>query len=266
MSRLSKGCQLDAGRHRYTPFHVALARGVASAAALPARVDLSPFAPSIMDQGPVGSCEGHRGSTATYLTLNKAGAPLPWVPSPDDIYRLARCFDLGDLMPASLDDVGTETNSVIRAIGEFGMRPMGALVGGRNSDCDPDSAARPPVLAELEKDAATLVIGAYQITSTGAQKLADVKAALASGLAVAVDSFVDMAFEDWSAGDAPFGVPDYRDPEGGGHAICAVGYDGNTVDIINSWGSSWGDSGHIRVSAAFIEQADCFAWAARRSS
>lgn len=263
--RLAKGCTLDAGRHRYTPFHVALARGLA-APAVPARHSIEAFAPEVMDQGPVGSCEGHSTAGAIYTTLNANGAPLPWVPSPLGIYNLALALDRGDPTAGALEDLGTETNTVLRVVHEFGVRPMGARVEGRNSDCDIASALREPLLGEIEADAQQLLIGAYQITSRGAQKLADVKTALASGFAVRVDSFVDMAFEDWQAGDAPFGKPDLNDPNGGGHALYAVAYDGDVVTIRNSWAADWGDGGDIRVSAAFIEQADCFAWSVRRPS
>ena len=268
MSRLAKGCKLDAGRHRYTPFHIALARGLAVGIveAVPASVDLSHYAPAVMDQGQVGSCEGHSSAGAIYTTLARAGASMPWVPSPLGIYNLALALDRGDPSGGALQDLGTETNTVLRVIHEFGVRAMGPLVEGRYSDCSMAGALAEPKLGELEQDGLELLLGAYQITSTGARKLADLKTALASGFAVRVDSFVDMAFENWSAGDAPYGTPDTSDPDGGGHALYAIGYDGDVVTIRNSWGSDWGDGGNIRVSAAFIEQADVFAWNVEVSS
>jgi len=34
------------------------------------------------------------------------------------------------------------------------------------------------------------------------------------------------------------------------HAVAAVGYDADTIKIRNSWGQSWGEAGHVRVSTA----------------
>lgn len=255
----AKGCKLDRGLHRYTPFHVARMRGLVSVPT-PASVDLSAFQPPVMDQGPCGSCEGHSSAAATYTSFAKAGEKLPWVPSPAGIYTLARCVDRSD--PSQpLADVGTETNSVLRAISEFGIRPMGALTSdGRYSDCEPSNVNNEPNLGQLEQDGLMLVVSPYAITTTGEEKWADYKAAMANGFAVRVDSFVDMAFENWSAGDKPFGVPDYTDQRGGGHALYSAGYSGDNGDVTNSWGLQWGMNGHIVVSKAFILQCDVTAW------
>lgn len=261
MARLARGCSLDRGKHRYTSLHAALAlRLLKLDAALPANIDNQHNAPPVFDQGPVGSCEGHASSGASALSCAAVGQPLGFIPSMVGIYNPALALDRGDPNAGALQDLGTETNTVLRVLHEFGLRPMGAQVEGRFSDCTMANALLEPVLADLEKDALTVMIGAYQITQTGSSKLAAVKAVLAAGLAVRVDSFVDMAFENWSAGDAPFGQPDLNDPEGGGHALYLVGYQGDNCIMRNSWSSSWGDNGNIIVSPAFVEQADCFAW------
>ncbi len=265
MNRRAKGCSLDKGKHRYTPLAIAVARGLIKVASVPTNVDNQKFAPPIMDQGQVGSCEGHSSSGATYLSCAGSGAALPWVPSQVGLYNPALALDRGDPNAGALQDLGTETNTILRVVHEFGIRAMGAHVEGRFSDCDMTNALAEPNLADLESDSLNVLIGAYQITSSGTQKLTDVKAVVASGLAVRIDSFVDMAFEDWSAGDAPFGVPDYNDPEGGGHALYIVGYQGDNCVVRNSWGD-WGDNGNIIVSPAFVEQADCFAWTVKRAA
>lgn len=244
-------------------FALAKARlAVRSAAAPPASVDLSRFAPAVMDQGQTGSCEGHSTAGAIFTTLAAQGKPLPWVPSPAGIYTLARCIDRGASLDAPLQDVGTETPSVIHAIAEYGIRPIGELQFGRYSDVSeaPALLNAEPQLDELEADAKTLAIGAYRITSAGSARETDVKLALAAGFAVRIDSFVDTAFENWSAGDAPFGVPNESDPNGGGHALYILGYTPDYYIVRNSWGQSWGNQGNIQVSHAFVQQADVYAW------
>lgn len=257
--RFAKGCSLDRGQHRYTPFHIAVARGLVKAPAR-ANLDETGNAPRVFDQGPTGSCEGHSFSGCTAMVFKKQGEPLPWIPSMHNQYTLALCLDRAD-PNTPLQDVGTQTNSVIRSMAEFGITGIGPLASdGRFSDCDVATLLNEPNLAQLEQDALTLVIGAYQITSTGAQRVADVKAAQANGFGVRIDSFVDTAFEDWTAGSKPFGVPNYADQNGGGHALYIVGYQGDNHVVRNSWGESWGDGGNIIVAPTFVEQADVFAW------
>lgn len=258
----AKGCRLDRGRHQRTPFAVAKMRGLASAP-IPAAADLTAFAPPVMDQTSFSGCEGASSSGAIYTTLAKAGEPLPWVPSQSGIYGLARALDRADPSIA-LTDEGTETNAVERAISEFGVRPMARNVDGTNCDFDAATINAEPLLFDLEQDALTVLIGAYQITSLGSSRLDDVKIAIASGFAVRVDTEVDRAFEDWTPSRAPYGVPDFANSLGG-HALYCVGFHGDVFVIRNSWGSAWGSAGHILVNAAFIEQADCFAWAVKRA-
>jgi hypothetical protein len=256
----AKGCKLDRGQHRYTPFHIAAMRGLVTAPA-PANLDDTAHAPPVFDQGPTGSCEGHASSGCTAMVFTKQGEALPWIPSMLDTYTLARCIDRGDPNGGALWDSGTMTSSVIAAYADFGISGMRARASdGRFSDCDPATLNAEPDLLQLERDALKLVIGAYQITSVGAQRLADVKAAQVNGFGVRIDSFVDTAFEEWTAGSAPFGAPNYADQNGGGHALYLVGYQGNNMIVRNSWGRDWGDGGNIIVAPAFLEQADVFCW------
>lgn len=242
---------------------MAKVRGLA-VASVPISVDLSQYTPAVMDQTDFSGCEGASGSGAIYTTLGKAGTPLPWVPSQAGIYGLARAIDRGD-PSIPLTDSGTMTNAVERAIGEFGIRPMGHAPAGTNCDFDASTINAEPLLADLEQDALTLLIGTYQINTTGLQKVNDVKLALASGFAVRVDTEVDQRFEGWAPSQQPYGVPDYVNSLGG-HALYVVGYSGDVFVVRNSWGVTWGKSGDILVNAAFIQQADAYAWSVRRAA
>jgi hypothetical protein len=261
--RYAKGCALERGSHKRTPFGIAKMRGLATAA-IPASIDLSPFAPPVVDQTVFSACEGCSSSSAIYTTLAKAGTPLGWVPSQSGIYRLARAVDRSDPSIPLLDQ-GTETNAVERALSDFGIGAMVANLNGTNCDLDGDTINAEPVLAELERDAVNLLVGTYQITSSGAEKVNDVKLALASGFAVRVDTTVDQAFEDWTPAQAPYGSPNLS-ASLGGHALFALGFSGNTFTIRNSWSASWGASGNLLASEAFIQQADCYVWSVKRAS
>ncbi len=259
----AKGCHLERGAHKRTPFSMAKMRGLA-ASSVPSSVDLSQFSPAVMDQTRFSGCEGTSSSGAIYTTLGKAGAPLPWVPSQSGIYGLARAIDRGD-PSIPLDDSGTQTNAVERAISEFGIRPMGFAPTGTNCDFDDATINAEPLLSDLEQDALTLLIGTYQINSLGLEKVNDVKLALASGFAVRVDTEVDQRFEDWSPSQQPYGVPDYANGLGG-HALYLTGYFGNLFVVRNSWGVTYGKGGDLLVNSAFIEQCDAYVWSVRKAT
>lgn len=258
-----KGCHLERGSHKRTPFGVAKMRGLALAS-VPFSFDLDQYTPPVVDQTHFSACEGCSGSGAIYTTFERAGTPLGWVPSQGGIYGLALAIDRPD-PSVPLVDGGTQTNAVERAMAEFGIRPMGANVNGTNCDLSDATITAEPLLADLEQDALTLLIGTYQINSLGLEKVNDVKLALASGFAVRVDTEVDQRFEDWSPSQQPYGVPDYANGLGG-HALFVKGYSGDVFAVRNSWGTTYGKGGDLLVNSAFIQQADVYVWSVRRAS
>ena len=264
MNRFSKGCALDRGRHRYTALRIARTRGIISSTTV-ASFDLEKYAPPVMDQTEFSCCEGTSSSGAIATRFAAKGTPLGWIPSQNGLYVPARAFDRAAQYPdaeelPALQDVGTETNSVLRVISEVGISPMGLSPDGLFCDVTTANVNTEPDLGQLESDGASLIIGAYEIRSSGAQKLQDIKDCIASGVPVRVDSFVDMGFEEWTPRRPPVGVPDYSDPQGGGHALYAIGFSGETIVVRNSWGIGWGDGGNVLVSPAWIAQCDAFAW------
>lgn len=75
-----------------------------------------------------------------------------------------------------------------------------------------------------------------------AQDPNEVKAQLAAGYPVVIGAIVDDGFKSLSHGDI------WRDVTGtqrGGHAMLVVGYDDTRAafQLLNSWGTSWGDNG-----------------------
>jgi hypothetical protein len=252
------GYRPDSPYYPKTPFH----RLAAKFSGAPANdVDLRPFAPAVKDQDGTSSCTGHGTSTAISTAFRKSGTPLPFEPSEKGIYDLARCIDRmpkpdGRLPP--LTDDGAMPNQVMRGIGEWGIRPRNhQALDGRNSDCEPSTINREPTFAELETDAVTILLGCYAIRSTGSQRVSEIKQALSNGLPVCVGAFVDTAFMRWDPKSGPIGAPNWGDPDGGGHWLCALGhsstYTGKTAFIVrNSWGTGWGSSGDCEVSEDFI--------------
>ena len=211
----AKGHIPDPTGHQVTSFrHAFKASGP-----LPDFVDLTPFAPSPLDQSNTSSCVGHATACAIATSLAKAGKPLGFIPSPRSIYQLARCIDRYDPSIA-LQDAGSMPNQAMRSLTEWGVRPMRMPSPlGFNSDCDLSNVNDEPTLGELEHDGEALLIGQYSVSSAN-----EAAQALASGFAVTVASFVDMAFERLAADSAPYDMPDETDPNGGGHYVFLVGY------------------------------------------
>lgn len=263
--RYRTGHIADPAGHRRTPFHHLAARLAIAAIDSPS---LEQFLSEPLDQGATSSCTGHAFGEGTYVALGASGAPLPWIPSPGDLYRLARCIDRfprpdGSLAP--LTDDGAQPSQVLRALSEWGVRPMRRLPD-RMSDADPRTINDEPKLDELEEDGATLLVGGYGIYSTGKQRGQDVRLSLSIlvPVTVAVPGGSD-AWQSYTGGIiGPTGTPIDHD---------AVVYraelqpDGSYIYFVrNSWGW-WGEGGSCRVSEAALDEfEDIVALSVRRAS
>ena len=241
-------------RHAFAAHHAALMDTT------PRSVDHQSKAPRIMDQGDIASCWGHATSRGIATALEIAGSPLGFVPSQDDLYRLARCLMRarnGAARPR-LTDTGTSPHIGNQVLSLFGVRAMrGPTSDGRYSDCDDATFNDEPDLGSLIADSKHILIGDYGITSWGSQRILDMRKALAA-TSVTGGFFCDTGFERWQRGNAPYGAPrNPNDPQGGGHMITYDGYDtmqnGSTVFIIaNSWSEGWGDDGRCLVDEEFV--------------
>lgn len=237
---------------RRTPVRHLLAR--APAAVSLAFVNLAVFAPPVMDQGETGSCTGHATAAAIATARASAQAPLGWVPSPAGIYTLARCIDRPGPSVALTDD-GAQPNQVFRGIAEWGIRPMGARpADGRFSDADPATINAEPMLGDVEADSVDLGIGDYGIASTGAERIADLRGALAAGKPVtAAIAGGSAAFQQYAGGILG---PLYAALD---HYIMLVGYDtdANGATVFhgrNSWSEGWGEEGNFRLNEGAAQE------------
>ena len=104
---------------------------------------------------------------------------------------------------------------------------------------------------DLETDSVTLLVGAYAIASSGAQRISDIRAALSAGfpITVAVDASEGGPLQDYSGGVLQ-ALGSELD-----HYVCALGIDDrDIVTVRNSWGASWGENGNFRIGGAAIDQ------------
>lgn len=231
----------------------------------PPSVNLSKFAPPVMDQGGTGSCTGHGRSCTIYTTFAAAGMPLAFVPSPAEFYRNALAVArIDNAFP--LQDIGAMPADVTTGIRLFGTRPIQApTADGRYSDADPATILDEPKLSDLETESRVKLLDEYAIQTvedgaSPADVIANVRKALAANLAVEICAFVDSKMESWSPTMPPQGECDESDPNGGGHCMSLLGYDttpdGETIGRIrNSWGIGWGEGGDFYAAESFIASA-----------
>lgn len=240
------------------------------ASPLPASVDLGPYEPTRLDQGTTatagtGTCYAHAFAAAVYTAAGARGAGLGWVPSPLTLQAATRGLERaashpGDLLPKLADcPEGAELADVVTVGNRYGVRPIGVLVNGRNSDVNTMNVNVEPDFGELEASGKRLVMGPYTVDATDAGLSDTVAAALAmrAPAPLLIAFFADRAFSMLQPGDV-MGAPDESDPGGSGHAVYIVGYrtlsNGKRIFIVsNSWGAPWCDNGRCWVNEDFLK-------------
>ena len=260
----STGYIPDPEDHRVTSIRVKLAANVA----VPDSVDHRPHSPDVLDQNGCGSCTGHAVAGAITTAFSLAGDPLGFVVSPRNNYCLSRCIDRYD-PDVPLVDQGAMPNQNVRAFSEYGLMPMRAPSPlGYNSDCDPSNVNNEPLLSELEEDAQHIVLGQYEITSGGAQRVQDICAALAHNYPVTCSvSAGNSTWQTWRPENGPLGA---QSPVNRDHYVRFIGYrtenGGRVFRLRNQWGIGWGAGGDIEVTEAFVDQiGDIYAFSVRKA-
>jgi hypothetical protein len=217
-----------------------------------------------------GSCVGHGAAAAAFIACNAAvslgiaGAiTLPFVPSPDDLYRLVRCVErLQRGIP--LEDTGANVADVAPALTRFGLRPMGSgPPDGRNTDVRADTVNREPMLADLARDAETTMVSvdAHPISCDPVEAIT----ALSHGAPVLLGvPGGSKAFQEYAGGvlDVDSSAPIVD------HCVLVYSWDlsTDTGRILNSWGLLWGEKGTARISGDFLRRncADAYSLAVKR--
>ena len=254
---------------------------------------LAEFEALVRNQGDTSGCEGPSGAMAAWMAFLAAGAPLPWFPSEEAIYKDARCMERspnadGTLPP--LTDSGAMTSDVVTIFKSCGLRKSGAPTpDGRNSDLDPATINDEPRLDELDEEAETPVLvdpGAFAIDLTDTkQALAVIQAALVAKFPVRIDIICDNAFQRffqrWTKSTPPLSMCNPNDPGAGGHAVVlgemTVTSAGSvTLAGLNSWAECGApplvaagpnlDFGHWQGDANWFKAAvqQATVWACRR--
>jgi C1A family cysteine protease len=202
-------------------------------AAPPSSASLRSHVVEVLDQLGTSSCCANAWAQALRIADGLAGVKSPQLSSREFLYYGARKYDGGDVV-----DMGTQLRSVAKAIVKFGRPPESAwpFVESKINDQPSWEAFRE---AFDHKGPA----GYHRVAT-----LTELKQAIAAGHAVVGGVQIGQSFENYTGGiySAPHGEGSL-----GGHALCFVGYDEKSFEIVNSWNTIWGDRGFVRVAPTF---------------
>jgi hypothetical protein len=248
------GATLDLGEYLAQPVVAAIARR--DYENLPAAYSLKEYCPTPGDQGETGTCTAW--SSAYYArTILEAIAEQRKGASANDAEAFSPSFIYNQIRDTPGCDDGTSLAAALEIMQEQGCLKASVV----KFDCDFDDWDRFSVLAQP-----FTIRGHLRLHGPVANnKVLPVKKALASGQPVLIGMHVTKSFmRPGSDGfyrpteeDLLLDIPDLLARKAySGHAMAVIGYDDmkgkqGAVQIINSWGSDWGDAGF-----GWVEYAD----------
>ncbi len=244
-----RGCVLDEALYQKVPLVPSQVRGSYQ---LESKVSLRKYAPTPQNQGSYGTCVGWSVSYAarTIMMAHQKNWENPTLInenafSPYFIYEQAK----------SVRDIycqeGTSLYSgleIIKGIGTVGLYEFEGQCGQM-------------ITPQLEQKASRYKIKEYRrlFDSDEPDKLLKVKRSISEarpvviGIQCCAESFLTAKGVDYWA----LQPNDNPNPDGG-HALTVIGYDdnkeGGAVELMNSWGTTWGDGGFIWMSYKEFEQ------------
>ena len=221
-----------------------------SANAIPASVDLTPFAPTPGDQGQVNSCVSWSvGYDLMGYYSNKTGhVGAPYAPmylysqvngGVDDGSTFADTFRV-------LASQGVDTKADYRPQGDFGWQQK------------PTAAQKASAALHRSLAPTLLFAGAGQ----GTIARTALSNALAAGQPVVIGISVYNNFFYLGNSKSTFSQADVSGQLLGYHAVTAFGYNATGLVIENSWGTGWGKSGFATLGWDFVQNGVIEAWTA----
>lgn len=199
----------------------------------------------VLDQGALGSCVANSILQAVRGSQVRQGAVAPKLGSRLFGYWVSRAYHHA----TDVDD-GTYLRTFFQGLNQFGFCPESVYPYdvARYAAMPPSAAFR----AGFDQHAPTVY---KRIQSANAARVADIKRALAAGYLVTFGTLVSEDFARNQLGDAPLSAPIGK-TIAGGHALCAVGYDGDDFEVVNSWSEDWGARGYCTMAADYLTWAE----------
>lgn len=238
----------EAPDHLFEDFKAERALGAA-----PVTFSLAELVLKVLDQGQLGSCVSNATAQALRMRLVAQGVSAPPLPARLMIYYLARAVD-----HATSVDAGTYPRVAMEILNKFGFAPESLWpYSDKNDSSAKDPFKLMPTMevfqAAFDQHAPTKYV---RITSSGNQRLVDLKTAIAGGFPVIFGCNVSEAFcqGDFDA-SKPLDPPAAKD-SAGGHCMIFEGYDGDDLTVLNSWSEDFGEKGRIKFSPKYLAACD----------
>jgi C1A family cysteine protease len=207
----------------------------------PAAANIRHLVTSVLDQGNIGSCVANAILQAVRCSHVKQGIANPQLGSRLFGYYLSRAYH-----HQTNEDSGTFLRLFFSALAKFGFCPESVW---SYSDDGEKFREMPPMAAFRAAFDQANPTTYRRIAASGADRLDQIKRAIASGYGVCFGTDVDGAFTSNQLSEP------IKPPSGniaGGHAMMVGGYDGDVFEICNSWGTGWGDGGWCRFSDEYM--------------
>ena len=238
LQKFATGGKLDANEFKKAPVYEGLSDDDIKNP-LPESVSLAKFAPPRGNQGHQGSCvawSSAYGARSILQAISTGESPDQAAFSPAFLYN-----------QIGLD--GCQGSYIIRAM-EF-MQAKGALPMSQ-FPYDENNCSRAPNSSQLQAATQYTIHGFNRLTSTEDTRGINIRAIkehLAKDAPVVIGMMVGGSFmQDMMGRKVWQPTQDDQQQIGfGGHAMCVIGYDdrleGGAVQIMNSWGTEWGENG-----------------------
>lgn len=197
--------------------------------------------PRPRDQGPTSSCVGQ--ALAASIEMRSAIQGHRVVPSAKAIYDIARMMDARG---SALVDAGSQPSRAIEGTKEYGL-----VSESRWPFSVADIDVAPPL--DVFHAGCDAMLGQHYRVTPGRGAAQAIREALVKGYIPVFAMTVDEAYDQYDGSDI------YRVPSGrslGRHMQAIVGYLGETFEVLNSWGASWGREGVARVASTIIESSN----------
>lgn len=207
----------------------------------PRAVDRRDLVVNVLDQGSASSCVANANMQAIRMSHKRMGVANPQLGSRLLNYWFSRAAE-----HATSIDGGTYQRDFLDSLNRFGFCPESKWPYdvSRVNDMPSSAAIRAAYDQHAPTDYRRITVGSYGVVTA-------VKRALAAGYPVTFGTLVSTAFASDQLGTGPL-KPPIGEPIAGGHALCIVGYDGDTFDVVNSWGDGWGAGGYCTFSADYL--------------
>jgi hypothetical protein len=199
----------------------------------------------ILDQGDTGTCTVHALQTASYMATRIANPAI--VPP-----RLNMLVPYWDARDDTRIDNGAMPRKIMRAMWDGGYCPESAW---------PFSPMRlftpPPARLRFLSYPQVGKLRFFRASDEGGAKRVDqIKRGLTAGIPSVLSLALDMGFQLYRGG-----IWTRVGPEIGMHYLCTIGYDDESIHLVNSWGEDKGEpdpekrfqGGFVRVSWDVIE-------------